>query len=126
MKISEVSKFFNISGDTLRYYEKIGLIDPVERLENGLRNYSEKDLNRIRFIKCMRQAGLSIESILNYIELFKQGDSTLEERKEILYNEKYKLEKTIANLEETLNYLNNKIKRYEDHIESIKSIEKNM
>ena len=89
MKIAEVSQRFNISSDTLRYYEKVGLLNPVKRV-HGIREYSEEDLNRIHFVKCMRQAGLSIESILVYIELYNQGDSTLNERLEILLNEKNK------------------------------------
>ena len=54
MTIKEVSKQFNISSATLRYYEKIGLMDPVTKNESGHREYEEKDLRRINFIKCMR------------------------------------------------------------------------
>ena len=89
MKIAEVSERFNISSDTLRYYEKVGLLNPVKRV-HGIREYSEEDLNRIHFVKCMRQAGLSIESILVYLELYRQGDSTLIDRLEILLNEREK------------------------------------
>ena len=80
MKIAEVSQKFNLTTDTLRYYEKVGLIEPVKRSKSGVRDYTEKDLDRIVFVKCMRQAGLSIESIQTYIELYKLGDSTLENR----------------------------------------------
>ena len=115
MKIAEVSKHFNLSTDTLRYYEKVGLLNPVQRV-NGIREYSEEDLVRIHFVKCMRQAGLSIESILVYIELYNQGDSTLNERLEILLNEKNKIEASILSLQETLDYLNHKIERYKQNI----------
>ena len=120
MKIAEVSEMFQISTDTLRYYEKVGLIDPVMRSKSGVREYSEEDLGRIQFIKCMRQAGLSIESIHTYIELYNQGDSTLEKRLDILLEEKTKIETSMASLQDTLDYLNNKIERYHEHIESIK------
>ncbi len=115
MKIAEVSQHFNISSDTLRYYEKVGLLNPVKRV-HGIREYSEEDLNRIHFVKCMRQAGLSIESILVYLELYRQGDSTLIDRLEILLNEREKIEASILSLQETLDYLNNKIERYKQNI----------
>ena len=115
MKIAEVSERFNISSDTLRYYEKVGLLDPVKRV-HGIREYSEEDLNRIHFVKCMRQAGLSIESILVYLDLYSQGDSTLKDRLDILLNEKAKIEHTILSLQDTLDYLNNKIERYKRNI----------
>ena len=115
MKIAQVSEHFNLSTDTLRYYEKVGLLDPVKRV-HGIREYNEEDLARIHFVKCMREAGLSIESILTYIELYNQGDSTLNDRLEILLNEKVKLESTISNLQGTLDYLNNKIQRYKESI----------
>lgn len=115
MKIAEVSKQFNISSDTLRYYEKVGLLNPVKRV-HGIREYSEEDLNRIHFVKCMRQAGLSIESILVYLELYRQGDATLKDRLEILLNEREKIEASILSLQETLDYLNSKIERYKQNI----------
>ena len=64
MKINEVSKKFNISIDTLRYYEKIGLIEPIKR-ENGILNYQKEDLENIEFIICMKEAGLTIQAIKN-------------------------------------------------------------
>ncbi len=57
MKIAEVSEKFGLSVDTLRYYERVGLIPPVHRNEGGIRDYDELDLRRVDFIKCMRGAG---------------------------------------------------------------------
>lgn len=119
MKIAEVSQKFNLTTDTLRYYEKVGLIEPVKRSKSGVRDYTEKDLDRIVFVKCMRQAGLSIESIQTYIELYKLGDSTLENRLDILLNERDKIEATIFNLQGTLDYLNHKIDRYTENIKKV-------
>lgn len=119
MKIAEVSQKFNLTTDTLRYYEKVGLIEPVKRSKSGVRDYTEKDLDRIVFVKCMRQAGLSIESIQTYIELYKLGDSTLENRLDILLNERDKIEATILNLQGTLDYLNHKIDRYTENIKKV-------
>jgi len=120
VKIAEVSKMFELTSDTLRYYEKEGLIGPVKRTKSGVREYSEEDLQRIHFVKCMRHAGLSIESIHTYIELNNQGDATLINRREILLSEKEKIEATIRSLQDTLDYLNGKIERYNKHIEKIK------
>ena len=84
MKITEVSERYDISSDTLRYYERIGLIPPVNRNKGGIRDYSEIDVRRVEFIKCIRSAGLSIEVLLEYVGLVQQGDRTIEARKEFL------------------------------------------
>jgi DNA-binding transcriptional MerR regulator len=81
MKIAEVSERFGLSLDTLRYYERIGLIPPVHRTESGIRDYNELDLKRVDFIKCMRSAGLPVEVLIEYIRLVQQGDGTVEPRK---------------------------------------------
>ena len=122
MKIKEVSEMFNISSDTLRYYEKAGLLEPVKRV-NGVRDYSEDDLFRIRFVKCMRQAGLSIEAILRYVDLYNQGDSTLEDRLNILLKERDKIDLLIENLQETKKYLNTKIENYQTKYSLLKQTE---
>lgn len=91
MRIAEVSKQFGISADTLRYYERIGLLSHVHRNESGIRDYGEQDLARIRFVKCMRGANVSIEALLEYMELFEGGDATLGARKAILEEEREKV-----------------------------------
>ena len=116
MKISEVSEQFGLSVDTLRYYEKIGLIPPVSRTEGGIRNYSELDARRIDFIKCMRTAGLPIEVLIEYFALVEQGDETIEARKEILQEQRVQLVSRMAELQETLDLLNQKIQGYEDSV----------
>ena len=62
MTISEVSKKYNITADTIRYYEKEGLIPTVPRNKNGIRDFDENSCGWIEFIKCMRSAGLEIET----------------------------------------------------------------
>ena len=69
MKIAEVSERYGISSDTLRYYERIGLIPPVNRNESGIRDYNETDVKRVEFIKCMRSAGLPIEVLIEYVSI---------------------------------------------------------
>lgn len=120
MRISEVSKMFNISADTLRYYEKEGLLGPIEKDKSGIRDYQQKDLDRIHFIKCMRQAGLSIEVLYDFCQLYTKGDETLSDRRDILFIEKEKLEERIKEMQDTLNYLNRKIDIYTSKIEEQK------
>ena len=67
MTISEVSNKYDLSAETLRYYERVGIIPPVNRNKNGIRDYTEVDCNWVNFIKCMRDAGLSIESLIEYL-----------------------------------------------------------
>ena len=72
MTITEVSKKCDISADTIRYYEKIGLIPPINRNKNGIRNFTEEDCKWIEFAKCMRNAGLSIDALSQYLVLFQK------------------------------------------------------
>lgn len=116
MRIAEVSKQFDISADTLRYYERIGLLPHVHRNESGIRDYGEQDLARIRFVKCMRGANVSIEALLEYMELFEGGDATLGARKAILEEEREKVRERMAEMQTGLDRLDYKIARYEDLI----------
>ena len=113
MKISEVSKKYDISPDTLRYYEKEGLLPNVKKNASGIREYSEADCGWVEFIKCMRGAGLSIEVLARHIELFYKGDSTKEERKNILIEERAKLIEKRDTIQATIERLDYKIKVYD-------------
>jgi DNA-binding transcriptional MerR regulator len=113
MKISEVSKKYGLSQDTLRYYEKIGLIPPVNRNPGNIREYNEEDIQWIEFIKCMRGAGISVKVLVEYLRLFMLGNKTHEKRKAILIEERDKLEKKIEEMKDTLDRLNLKIAKYD-------------
>ncbi len=112
MKISEVCDKFNLSSDTLRYYEKIGLIENVRRI-NRQRDYQEKDINRIDFVVCMRDAGLSIDFLSQYINLYNQGNDTADERKQLLIDQRDILQERLNAIQKSLNRLNFKIGQYE-------------
>jgi len=116
MKIAEVSERYSISHDTLRYYERIGLIPPVNRNGNGIRDYNELDVRRVEFIKCMRSAGLPIETLIEYVALVQQGDRTIEARKEILITQREQLVARMAEMQKTLDMLDYKIKVYENAV----------
>jgi DNA-binding transcriptional MerR regulator len=113
MKIAEVSEQFGISADTLRYYERIGLIPPVHRNEGGIRDYDELDLRRVDFVKCMRGAGLPVEVLIEYMGLVQQGDKTIEARKEILIEQRDLLAARMEEMQKTLDRLSYKIEVYE-------------
>jgi DNA-binding transcriptional MerR regulator len=116
MKITEVSERYSISSDTLRYYERIGLIPPVNRNKSGIRDYSETDVKRVEFIKCMRSAGLPIEVLVEYIGLVQQGNATIDARKEILKEQRDLLIARMKEMQETLDLLDYKISLYENAV----------
>lgn len=113
MSISEVSERYGISADTLRYYERIGLIPPVPRNKSGIRDYDETSCSWIQLMKCMRKAGVQIEALIEYVALFYQGDETIDARKQILLEQRDQLSDRIHEMQESLNLLNSKIDRYE-------------
>jgi len=111
MTIKEVSEKYNISQDTLRYYEKVGIIRPVKR-KNGIRQYGEQELANIEFIVCMRSAGLPINVLIEYIKLFDKGEETESARRQLLIDERDKLKEKIAEMNAALERLNYKIDVY--------------
>ena len=113
MKIAEVSEKYGLSVDTLRYYERVGLIPPVHRNGGGIRDYDELDLRRVDFIKCMRGAGLPVEVLIEYVALVQQGDKTIEARKEILKEQRALVAARLAEMQKTLDLLDHKIEVYE-------------
>lgn len=116
MTIAQVSKEYNISADTLRYYERIGLIQNVNRTASGIRDYTEEDCRWVEFIKCMRSAGLPIEVLIEYVSLFQQGDSTIEARRDLLTEQRRQLLEKMEDMQKTLDKLNYKIDFYEKTI----------
>lgn len=116
MLISEVSKKFDLTQDTLRYYERIGLIPTVNRNKSGIRDYCETDLNWVEFIKCMRNSGLPIEVLIEYVNLFQKGDSTNLARKELLIEQYHQLDSRIKEMQNTLKRLEVKIDHYESDL----------
>jgi len=113
MTITEVSKKYDISQDTLRYYERIGLIPAVNRTKGGMRDYTEESCAWIELAKCMRAAGIPIEALIEYCALTQQGDATITARKELLVEERTKLLGKMADMKKTLDKLNYKIDIYE-------------
>lgn len=116
MRITEMSQKYDMTADTLRYYERIGLVPPVNRNTSGIRDYTEEDCNWVEFIKCMRGAGLSIEVLIEYVTMFQQGNSTIKARKKLLIEQRSHLAEKIKEMQQTLERLDKKIDGYEERV----------
>lgn len=118
MTIKEVGEKFNISQDTLRYYERIGLIPPVSRTASGIRNYQKSDLDWVEHAVCMRSAGVPIEALIEYVKLFQIGDSTFEARRQLLKEQYDILMEQKQQIEATVERLKYKVSRYEEAVKT--------
>ncbi len=116
--IKEVSEKFDIPADTLRYYEKVGVIPPVTRNAGGRRDYCQEDISWVENAKCMRAAGLPIEALIKYQKLYNEGDSTFQARLDLLNEQRKLLSAQKKQLEETLSRLDYKISKYELAVET--------
>jgi DNA-binding transcriptional MerR regulator len=116
MLIAEVSEKFDLSQDTLRYYERIGLIPRVNRKKSGIRDYTEEDCRWVEYIKCMRGVGLPVEILIEYVGLYQQGDETIDTRKELLIEQRKQLALKMEEMKKVLERMNDKIERYDQTI----------
>lgn len=116
MKISEVSKKFNLSIQTLRYYERIHLIPPVPRDNNGLRNYEESDLYWVHYVEALRNSGVSIKSIQEYVQLVEGGPATRDIRKKILLEQRESLLEKRKSIDIALQHMDKKLADYDEYV----------
>lgn len=100
--IGEMSKKLGIPASTLRYYEKEQLLPCVERTTGGIRMFKESDLEFLNIIHCLKQAGVSISGIREFIALFKQGDASIDARLAFFEREKECVLRQIGELKKTL------------------------
>ena len=117
MNISEVSQKYNVSKDTLRYYEKIGLLKPIAKNKSGMRDYSKEDCIRLEEVLFYRSADVAIDRLKMYIDLFEEGDSTLEQRRTLLVNYIVHLEEEQKRIDKSIKIIKGKIKVYDQLIE---------
>lgn len=114
MTIREVAAKTNMSTDTLRYYERIGLLPPVPRNAAGIRNYDEYFVNFINFIKKLKASGMSLEHIIDYIRLAEMGDATIQERKKLLAEARETLLDKINSLQLVAELADYQLRNYEN------------
>ena len=118
MTIKEVSEKYNISQDTLRYYERIGMIPEVTRTSGGIRNYQDEDIGWVELALCMRSAGLPIEALIDYVKLCRQGDETIPARLHLLKEQRENLEEQKKQIQAAADRLDYKISRYEEAVKT--------
>lgn len=110
--IQEAAVETGLTEHTLRYYERIGLIHPIQRADNGHRQYSPDDVGWIDFLNKLRAIGMSIQQMKQYAELQRQGDDTLPERLEMLKNLRDQVEAHMDLLHKHLEHIYYKIEVY--------------
>ena len=117
MTIKQVGEKYSISQDTLRYYEKVGMIPPVTRTAGGIRDYQERDLGWVELALCLRNAGMSVEAMVEYVRLSQEGDSTKKDRLELLKKQKEAIVERRDRIDRALERLDSKIAHYEKAVE---------
>ncbi|MDD7770132.1 MerR family transcriptional regulator [Suipraeoptans intestinalis] len=118
MTIKEVSEKFDLTPDTLRYYERVGVIPAVNRTKGGIRDYSEQDIKWIENAVCMRSAGVPVEMLIEYVKLFQEGDSTITARRDLLMEVRIEVQKQLDKYQATMDRINYKISRYEEAVKT--------
>lgn len=113
LTIGDVSAQTGIPAPTLRYYDKEGLLPFVGRNKSGMRVFTEDDLEWLHMIECLKRSGLSIKEIKEFVDLYVQGDSTLEQRRDIFYRRKAAVEQEMARLKQTLDFVTYKCWYYD-------------
>ena len=117
LTIQEVAHATGLTAHTLRYYERIGLIHPINREENTRRCYTADDVGWIDFLLKLRATGMSIKDMQRYAELQRRGDETLPQRVEMLKSLRDRVESHIEEMNEHLNLIHYKIDYYSKVVE---------
>lgn len=118
MTIKEVCSRFNISPDTLRYYERVGVIPEVHRTAGGIRDYTDEDIGWVETAACFRSAGMPIELLIEYVKLFREGDHTIKARCELLKEARERILSERIKIDEALEKMDYKISVYEKAVET--------
>lgn len=118
MTIKDVCEKYHISPDTLRYYERVGVIPEVNRTRGGIRDYNEQDLSWVENAICMRNAGVPVEMIIEYVKLYQQGDETFAARRDLLKEARQAILNHMKRYQEELERLEYKIQKYDSAVET--------
>jgi len=118
MTIKEVCDKYHISPDTLRYYERAGVIPAVHRTKGGIRDYTEHDIKSVENAICMRSAGVPVEMVSKYVKLCEQGDETFSARRDLLKEARSEILRQIERYQSELERLEYKIERYDAAVET--------
>ena len=118
MTIKEVCEKYDITPDTLRYYERVGVIPEIHRTKGGIRDFTDEDIAWVENAICMRSAGVPVEMLIEYVRLFKKGDETIQARRDILAEAREEIQKQLDKYQATMDRLNYKISRYDEAIKT--------
>ena len=118
MTIKEVCEKFSLTQDTLRYYERVGVIPEVNRTKGGIRDYTEEDIKWVENAVCMRSAGVPVEMLFEYVKLFREGDGTMQARRDLLVEAREEVQKNLDKYLTTMERLNYKISRYDEALKT--------
>ncbi len=116
MTIKEVCKKYDITADTLRYYERVGVIPAVKRTAGGIREYDEEAIRWVESAIFMRNSGVPVDALTEYVRLFQEGDDTIRARKELLEAVRADVQAKLDSYKEALRRLDYKISRYDEAI----------
>ncbi len=115
--IGEISKMTGIAVHTLRFYDKEGLFNDIERTSGGIRKFSDEELTTINWINCLKSTGMNLKDIKRYLDMVKHGDSTLKERLEVFKQREQAVKAQIDELNRTMAMIQHKKWWYETSIE---------
>ena len=118
MTIKEVCSRFNVSPDTLRYYERVRVIPEVHRTAGGIRDYTDDDIKWVETATCFRSAGMPIELLIEYVKLFREGDHTIQARCDLLKEARERILAERKKFDDALAKMDYKIKVYEKAVET--------
>ncbi|HAA7427494.1 TPA_asm: MerR family transcriptional regulator [Listeria monocytogenes] len=127
MNIKQAADMFGLTVDTLRYYERVGVISPVHRNESGYRDYKTSDLNWVYLVKNLRNAGLSVESLIEFATLaqLRETQNVEAAQKQVLVDQLKELDEKLAEMKKVRELLVYKIDSYDSHIAQFKAGELN-
>ena len=111
--IGETAKLLNLAPSVLRYYDKIGLLPFVERMNNGVRIFKDTDIEWLKIIECLKKTGMSLKDIKTFVHMAMQNDDTIEERLKLITNQREYVKKQIYELTQALEILDYKCWYYE-------------
>ena len=118
MTIKEVCEKYDITADTLRYYERVGVIPEVHRTKGGIRDFTDEDIGWVENAICMRSAGVPVEMLIDYVRLYQEGDGTFQARRDILVESREEIQKQLDKYQATMDRLNYKISKYDEAIKT--------
>ncbi|MEL6778450.1 MAG: MerR family transcriptional regulator [Cyanobacteria bacterium J06597_16] len=114
LSIQEVATLTQLSAYTLRYYERVGLVNPVGRTPSGHRRYASKDITWLEFVTRLRATGMSIKDMQQFAQLRRQGDRTIAQRRQLLETHQQHVARQLVGLEQNAKVLNEKILYYKE------------